>query len=100
MNRISWVFLLIVGREQGVIRLAPNSTLRSLTLPSPPFADAQGVASPLPTTPPGAAGSAGSACLVVCDDNHGSIHQQPYLRHGLHETGHHLGEVRLACLMD
>jgi len=53
MNTISWVFLFVMGMEQGVIRLAPNSTLRSLTLPSPPFAEAQGVASPLPTTPPG-----------------------------------------------
>ena len=53
MYMISWVVLVVVGREQGVIRLAPNSTLRSLTLPSPPFAHAQGVASPLPTTPPG-----------------------------------------------
>lgn len=52
MNIIIRVILKLWGKEQGVIRLAPNSTLRSLTLPSPQFADAQGVASPLPTTPP------------------------------------------------
>ena len=58
MDIIGWVVLVVLGREQGVIRLAPNLTLRSLTRPSPPFANAQGVASPLPTTPPGAVGCA------------------------------------------
>lgn len=72
MNTISWVFLFVMGMEQGVIRLAPNSTLRSLTLPSPPFADAQGVASSFRPSPV-AAGSEGSTCLVVCDDNYGWI---------------------------
>ena len=70
MNIIIGVILKLLGKEQGVIQLAPNSTLRSLPLPSPPFADAQGVASPLPTTPPGAVGSAVSACWVVCNETH------------------------------
>lgn len=70
MNIIIGVILKLLGKEQGVIQLAPNSTLRSLPLPSPPFADAQGVASPLPTTPPGAVGSAVSAYWVVCHETH------------------------------
>ena len=53
MNIISWVVLVVVGREQGVIRLAPNSTLRSLTLPSPPFASLRGLLRPFRPRPPG-----------------------------------------------
>ena len=68
MNTIRWLFLVVVGKEQGVIRLAPNSTQVASLLAPARFA--QGVASPLPTTPPGAVGSAGSAYLVVCNDDH------------------------------
>ncbi len=68
MNTIRWLFLVVVGKEQGVIRLAPNCTQLAALLAPARFA--QGVASPLPITPPRAIGSAGSSCPVVCDDDH------------------------------